>query len=265
MAFLASDRPIRGSDLKTVAVILEYCGGARTDRLFASIVSQNPGATVFVLDNASPVDRADCVTHRNPVNSYIGNGIRDCIRLAESAGAKYLFYCVNDAELHGRLDLAEFERVLEADEHIVQLSCSMTPDSPQGRAYPWMASRPGRTLRQVRHADLIACMLRLDFIRQFGGFPKSLGGWGYSRELAYMAYRMRKKVVVCDTFNVHHGPGGEMRLASGAVHNRGAEMHAIYRRRYPGEPVLDYTKWLPLPDEEAELEVGRLLSCPLRR
>src|SRR5262245_34901984 len=114
---------------RTAFVILEYRGGTRTDALHARLSRWNPGATIHVLDNASPGDLCSVVTHRNTVNSYVGGGIRDCIALAESLGAAYLFYSANDVDLVDPLRLAEFEAILDRDPRAVMVSCALTEDS----------------------------------------------------------------------------------------------------------------------------------------
>ena len=236
-----------------VAVILEYCGGAQTDRLFRSIQEQNPGFPVLVLDNASPANAASCVTHRNSVNTFVGGGIKDCIRLARAHGADFLFFCANDVEFLGPLDLQLYEDIMLRTPDVVQLSCSLTAESWQARFFPWQQRRAGTTLRQVRQADLLACMLRLDFIEEFGGFPDSISGWGYSRELAWNARQSGKKILVSDVCAVHHPAGPKLQLPSGEFFDKLAEMRSIYVRRYPRQPVLACQTWSPVPDEEAEV------------
>lgn len=203
---------------KTAFVILEYCGGSRTDALFEQISAWNPQAQILVLDNASPDNAASSTTHRNSVNSFVGGGIRDAIALVEARGASYLFFCVNDIDILNPISIAEFEAIMEMDPDLVMLSCSVTPDSTQAKLFPWMMQRDRHGLRQVRLADILCCVLRLDFIRSFGGFPSSKAGWGYAAELAYHARRLGKKIYVRDSCAVRHFD----RSTGGGTHRQGA-------------------------------------------
>lgn len=226
------ERPGR-SPARTAFIILEYCGGARTDALFERISRWNQGVRILVLDNASPINPASCVTHRNRRNSYVGGGIRDCIALALSLGATYLFYCVNDADLPNPLVIADFQAVMDNDPDVVLVSCSLSPDSQQARRYPWMVRRRGGLLRRVRAADPICCLLRLDFIESFGGFPESKGGWGYASEVAYHARKQGKKIYVSDRCSVRHSrASGFLVTERGETISKGDEAVRVYSQRY---------------------------------
>jgi hypothetical protein len=213
--------------------VLEYCGGEKTDKLFAQLRSWNSGANIFVLDNASPTNRASCVTHRNGVNSYIGGGLLDCINLAQAQGARYLFFCANDIKILNRLNIAEFQRVLDLDAQVVQFSCSVTPDSTQATNFPWMVRRHGGAIRRVRQADLVCCLIRLNFLATFGGFPLSKGGWGYAAELAFQAKLQGKKIYVSDRCTFQHlARKPAVVTESGETVDKSTEATSIYSRRY---------------------------------
>jgi hypothetical protein len=81
---------------RCLPVILEYCGGARTDALHEKLSTWNPAHTIRVLDNASPACRATCVTDHNLVNSFIGGGIKDCLALAKKEACRYVLIVMND-------------------------------------------------------------------------------------------------------------------------------------------------------------------------
>jgi hypothetical protein len=224
---------------RTVFGILDYCDGVRADLLHAQIREWNPDATIILLDNASPYNAARSATHVNGVNTYVGGGIRDLICLAEEAGALYLLFCASDVEICDPLTIRNFENFMEAHPKAVQFSCSTTRDSHQAKYFPWMARRRGGSPRRVRHADLLCCMLRLDFVRSFGGFPLSRGGWGYDRELAYHAQRGRKAIYVNDRCTVRH-IDSRPRIAAeaGELIDKGKEMETVYAARYGDLAVL---------------------------
>lgn len=225
--------PKRRVPPRTAFVILEYCGGARTDALHARIAAANPSHSILVLDNASPTNPASCVTHQNKVNSYVGGGIRDCLALAESLGARYLFYCVNDVTLCDPLVIEDFQKVMDVDPSVAAISCALSSDSVQVRRFGWLAQTPGGGLRRLRAIDLIACLIRLDFVRSFGGFPESRGGWGYMTELAHHARKQGLKLLVNDGCAVRHMSG---RTALVTKDNqricKGHESEEVYGRRY---------------------------------
>ena len=52
--------------------------------------------------------------HRNPANSFIGGGIRDCVRLAEADGTRYVLFIANDVEPVTPIRFAKFVRALQA-------------------------------------------------------------------------------------------------------------------------------------------------------
>lgn len=247
-------RVLDGDDMRTALVVLEYCGGERTDKLVSQLRAWNPGAGIFVLDNASPKNRASCVTHRNNANSYIGGGFIDCIDLARAQGARYLFFCANDIEILDRLNIAEFQSVLDLDAQVVQFSCSVTPDSTQATNFPWMVRRVGGAIRRVRQADLVCCLIRLDFLATFGGFPLSKGGWGYSAELAFHAKLQGKKIYVNDRCTFQHlGRKRAVVTESGETIDKSTEVTSIYSRRY-GDWLLPRSALAePLFDESVDV------------
>lgn len=236
-----SERPVAGappgnaaSPQRTTVVILDYCGGARTDALYCAVADANPTYQVCVLDNASPVARSQYVSHSNVANTYIGGGIRDCIRLAEEQSSEYLLFIANDITFRSAINIAHGEALLRRMHMVVQLGCAITRESSQAGAYPWMVRRPERgALRAVPHCDLLCCFLRLSFIRSFGGFPPSKGGWGYDWELAFQARERKRKIVVMDECVIHHsGYSWCSDLALGATFDKYAEMAALYSERY---------------------------------
>lgn len=216
---------------KTFAVILDYCGGSRTDRLYKRMAADNPGREIHVLDNASPRDRSGFVTHRNEVNSYVGGGIRDCVALAERAGCSYLFFLANDVRPASGVRIDEFERLMDEDEGVAQVSAALTPASDKVAYFPHMAARGGG-VRTAPHADILACLLRLSFIREIGGFPPSLAGWGYDLELAFQARRLGKKILIDDRCVFEHSNTVRtLRLDSGLALDKVEEMRDVYRRK----------------------------------
>ena len=217
----------------TVFAILDYCGGERTDALYGRVAAWNPGAPMLVLDNASPRDAPSSATHRNAENSYIGGGIRDCVALAEAAGVDFLFFCTNDVEILDPLHIAEFERLALADPAVVMASASLSVDSCQAHIFPWMVRRRGGGVRRIHHADLNCCLLRLAFLRSYGGFPPSLGGWGFAHEIAYQAKLQKKKILVHDGCSIRHlRATAELVLDSGEVVDKQQERVAVYTKRY---------------------------------
>jgi GT2 family glycosyltransferase len=237
---------------RTAFVILEYCGGARTDALHRQLSAWNPRDRILVLDNASPADHASSVTHRNPVNTYVGGGIRDCVALAEAQGASYVFYCTNDVEILDPLVIADFERVAESDPSVAVVSCSLSADTGQARLFPWMIRRPDSGLRRVRFADPICCLIRLEFLRSFGGFPPSHGGWGYSSEMAYHARRRDLKIYVQDRCAIRHPKGsGTITTTEGVLVSKAQEASRVYAQRYGSVAVIRSSLQPPAFDEDA--------------
>jgi hypothetical protein len=219
----------------TVFVVLDFCGGERTDALYGRISAWNPGADIFLLDNGSPCDRPSCATHRNDVTSHDGGGLRDCVAIAEARGAEFLFFCSGDIEIRDALAIADFEAVALADPSVVVVSCALTPDSCGAAARPSMLRGLGRGLRAVPHVELLCCLLRLDFLRSYGGFPPSRGSWGFAQEIAYQAARQRKRILVDDRCSIRRwrmAADPEIVLASGEIINRQHERVAVYKERY---------------------------------
>ncbi|QJB32203.1 hypothetical protein HF329_13050 [Chitinophaga oryzae] len=189
---------------KVCCVILEYCGGAQTDKLHKKLSAWNPSHTIYVLDNASPHNTCSCITHRNEHNSGIGGGIRDALQLARTTGADVLLLIVNDVVPVTKIDIGYYEELLNRFPDVVQVSASITRNTAQAANYPWMIDAGSRENRVVPHADLLCCAIDIDFVENFGGFPPSRGGWGYDWEIAYHADLLKKKIVVCDFFKVKH-------------------------------------------------------------
>ena len=207
-------------------------------RLYERLAADNPDMIIHVLDNGSPHSRSRFVTHQNQANSFVGGGIKDCIRLAEEHNCSYLFFSVNDLQIVRPIRILEFERILESRPEVVQISASLTVDSDKIQRYPYMLSRPLlRRLRPVPHADLLACMLRLSFIRDFGGFPDSQSGWGYDREIGYQARLRQKLVMVSDAAVVRHTePDAFTPTAVAQRRVKSAEFKRSYAARYAEQP-----------------------------
>lgn len=189
---------------KICCVILDYCGGSRTDRLYEKISESNPTYQVYVLDNASPHGKSKYVTNTNAQNSGIGGGIIDCLSLARSSGAKYLFFLANDIELLTEIDLHHVAAVLRSHPNVIQLGASLTINSDQSRHYPWMVSTGEYTNRIVPHSDILCCAINIEFIDSFGGFPQSRGGRGYDWEIAYQANLGGAQIIIADYFIIRH-------------------------------------------------------------
>lgn len=243
---------------RTAFVMLDYCGGRPTDRLFDRISRWNPGVPLMLLDNGSPEDRPHRATHRNAANSYVGGGIRDSIRLAESVGAEYLLFSVSDLRFAGKLVVADFEAIMDADDAVVMVSCSLTPDSAQAIDFPWMRQRPTGGVRRVRQADIICCLIRLSFIKSFGGFPESKGGWGYCEEIAYHAKRQDKTILVTDRCAIRHvRVRARVTTPDGEVLEKGAERRAVYDARYGSFNLIRSALLHASCDEEENVAVDR--------
>jgi hypothetical protein len=224
--------------MKTQTVILEYCGGDATDRLFSSIQSWNPGRSIDVLDNASPRNRCTCVTIQNPKNTYIGGGILDCYRLAEARTCDNLFFIVNDVTPASPIIIEQFEATFAANPEVVQLTAAVTNDSkPQADIYPWMVSQRRDEVRLIPHADLLCCMIRMKFIESFGAFPMSQTGWGYDWEIAHQARLQNLKIAVADWSIIEHRDGDNS-LGPTSRRNKIGEMLSVYKTRYP---AIDFT------------------------
>ncbi len=221
--------------MKTLAIILEYCGGFRTDCLFERIQLWNPGRVIEVLDNASPRNRCTCITQQNTENTYVGGGIIDCYRLAEARNCDNLFLVVNDIEPATPIVIEQFEEALDKDPALVQIAASMTFDSmPHAINYPWMLTQPSKRLRRVPHSDLLCCIIRNSFIRSFNGFPPSCGGWGYDWELAHQARLQRLKIAAADWCVVRHEDRVSVEsAAAGSKRSKYDEMLTVYKKRYP--------------------------------
>jgi hypothetical protein len=185
---------------------------------------------IEVLDNASPMKRCSHITHQNSENTYVGGGIMDCVRLSEARGCDNLLLIVNDIEPMTPILIDEFESAIEREPGLIQVAASVTHDSsPHSTIYPWMVSQSSSKLRRVPHSDLLCCIIRNSFIRSFGGFPHSRGGWGYDWEIAYHALDGKHRIAVADWCMVAH----QDRLTVNDRRTRYVEMLEVYADRYP--------------------------------
>jgi GT2 family glycosyltransferase len=215
------------------SIILDFCGGRKTDALVETISAANPRRHIFVLDNASPRKRSRYISYQNARNSYIGGGINDCLELARQNGGRYLMFFTNDIIFTADVNIAAMESIMDSNSDVVQIGASVTNNSTQAKSYPWMIRQNGTTPRVVPHCDLICSMLRLSFIEEFGGFPPSLSGWGYDWELAYQAKSKGYRVLVDDSCCVRHSEyKGELRCEDGRIIDKQLELEAIYNQRY---------------------------------
>ncbi|WP_143306401.1 hypothetical protein [Chitinophaga vietnamensis] len=216
-------------------VLLEYCGGKQTDALYTRLAKWNPGYKINVLDNASNQNKSRFITHQNMVNSGIGGGIIDALRIARKEQAKYLLLLVNDIVPITRIEIRNFELILAQYPEVVQLSASITKHSDQAAHYPWMIDQAQWQNRVVPHADILCCAMDIDFIQEFGGFPDSRSGWGYDLELAYQARIRQRKIVVSDFFKVRHV--NDKTGATTSAEKR-AELERVYDARYGSYKVI---------------------------
>lgn len=240
-------------------VVLEYCGGPRTEALHRTLSKWNPRARVLVLDNASPRNRAACVTHQNARNTYVGGGIRDCLALGTSLGARYVFYIANDVEILDPLVIKDFQSVMDRDPTVALFSTSVSADSHQAHHFPWMTRKDGGTVRRVRFADLLCCLIRLDFVESFGGFPPSRGGWGYAREVAYQARVQGKKIYVNDRCAVRHlEHRAHLTTEQGVTVCKDGEAMRVYTQRHGSLANLRFG--LSRPEFDETLGLGRGLA-----
>lgn len=187
----------------TFAIILDYCGGSNTDKLYEQLKVWNPETNIYVLDNASPINKSIYVTHQNKSNSFIGGGIKDCINLAKTNKKEFLLFVTNDVILIDQIDLKALEEMIIYNQNIVQLSVSLTASSDKSY-YPWMINKGKNEIREVCHSDFIFTIIRLSFIEEFGGFPYSKSGWGYDWEFSYHARLKNKKIIINDRVRVEH-------------------------------------------------------------
>jgi len=214
-------------------VILEYSGGRRTDELYEKLAEANPDYKINVLDNASPGNFSSYITHQNAKNSWVGGGIIDCLDLAEAEGAEYLFFVANDIELINVPNISRFETLADCDERIVLVGAAITPDTTQARAYPWMVRRSSNCDRVVPHSDFLCCLIRIPFVRQFGGFPPSKGGWGYDWEFASYARFQQRSILIADHAVIRHTSP-----EPGDNEEKMLEMKAVYTQLYGDYRVL---------------------------
>ncbi|PRX55255.1 glycosyltransferase family 2 protein [Flagellimonas meridianipacifica] len=213
---------------KVFCVILDYCGGSRTDKLFLKLSKWNPNFKIHILDNDSPSNKSNYITHQNKFNSGVGGGIVDCISLAKLNNSKYILFIANDILPVTRIDFQHLLEIIECNSDVIQISTSLTKNSDK-KYYPWMYNRGNKDNRIVRHADLLCSLLRIDFIDSFGGFPKSRSGWGYDWEISYQAKLQRKKIVVCDYYRVKHL---DEKKSTTVWNKKLEEVIEIYNKRY---------------------------------
>ena len=71
------------------------------------------------------------MTDHNRVNSFIGDGIKDCLELARKKSSRYVLIVMNDIELLTPLEIERFEEIMEADSSAVQIGPALTEVSPQ--------------------------------------------------------------------------------------------------------------------------------------
>lgn len=218
-------------------VLLEYCGGVRTDALHKRLSKWNPDYKINVLDNASPRNKSQFITHQNEENSGVGGGIIDALRIARMEHAKYLFLIVNDIIPVTKIEVRNFELILTRYPEIVQLSASITKNSDQAAHYPWMIDRGKWETRLVPHSDILCCVLDVDFIQQFGGFPASKSGWGYDWEIAYQARLKNRKIVISDFFKIKHINDAEKK-APCVSEEKHEELQKIYDARYGSHKII---------------------------
>jgi hypothetical protein len=245
--------------METQVVILEYCGGSVTDDLYSGLTRWNPRRSIAVIDNASPRNRCTCITHQNSHNTYIGGGLQDCIRLAEAQGSDFLFFVANDICPQSPIDINRFECAMSDNRCVVQVGAAVTPTSDKANCYPWMVAQNGRDTRPVPHCDLLCCILRLSFIREFGGFPPSRSGWGYDWDIAYQAACRGRVVMISDLDIIsHHGGDAGGVPVAGCEEDKRAEMLAVYADRYPNIRM-------KIAHTRRDWELGRWSTGPQQR
>ncbi len=210
-------------------VILDYCGGHRTNRLYRKLSKWNTDYTIDILDNGSPQKKSKYITYQNKTNTGVGGGINDCVELARQRGCNYLFFIANDIILKSRIDIGYLEKYILQEKDIVLISAALTKDSDK-IYYPWMNYQHPPTNRAVCHADLLCCLMDISFIDSFGGFPESRGGWGFDWELAYHARLRGKKIVVCDYMTIKHD--NSKTTTKETLLAKQQEMRDIYNKRY---------------------------------
>jgi hypothetical protein len=214
---------------RTLPIILEYCGGEKTDLLFEKISASNREYPLQVLDNASPGNASRYITVRNQHNSFIGGGLCDCLDLAEKHGADFLFFISNDIEIIRVPLIRQFESLAVLDKSVAVIGASITSDSLQAKQYPWMIDNGSLQDRMVRHYDPLCCLIRISFVRAFGGFPLSVAGWGYDWELASYARFCSRKILVSDKALIRHDGNPQLSNKTlGESFNKWDEMAKIY-------------------------------------
>jgi hypothetical protein len=169
-------------------MVLDFQGGRKTDALVEHLRHVNAKLPMFVLDNAS--------------------GLRDCLELGRRAGAAWLLFIANDVSPLRPICVQEFVDAVNRWPNAVHVSASITAASAQAAVFPWMIHRSGAVARQVVHADILVSLINIAFVQDFGGFPDSQGGWGYSWELAFHARRAGRPVVLLDACVIEHCSDG---------------------------------------------------------
>lgn len=222
-------------------VILEYCGGEKTDALFKQIQSTNPDYEVAVLDNASPTNRCSVTTHQNKVNTNVGGGLLDCFNLASVKGFEYVMVFTNDISIR-TVDIAELQNKMDSDKSIIQTSLALTRQSSQ-RHYPWMQKNRAGDFRRVHHSDIVASMMRVDFLKSID-FPKSTAGWGYDWQIGYEAMLSDKKIFISNNHVCHHPAS----LTEEQQKVKRMEMGRVYGRLYGGLRTLHSFVFAPKKD-----------------
>ncbi|MGB5820425.1 MAG: hypothetical protein WBG90_13155 [Saonia sp.] len=217
-------------------MILDYCGGTQTDELFRRLSKWNSNFRINLLDNSSPTNKSKFITHQNDINSGVGGGIKDCIKLAMDDNKKYLMFITNDIVPITKIDFLHLIHIMKHNPDVVQVSASLTKNSDK-KYYPWMINVGNKDNRIVRHADLLCCLLDLSFLQSFGGFPESNSGWGYDWEIGYQARLKKKKIVICDQYKIKHVE----KTNSDSHHMRQQkmmELKEVYNMRYGDYRIL---------------------------
>lgn len=227
----------------TFTVVLDYCGGARTDALVEKLRLWNPDEVINVFDNGSPENLSTFITHRNAANSGVGGGIRDCLNLAAAAGARYLLLVVNDVQFLRPLKIKHFRDLAELDPDITHICASVSAESAQAQHFPWMRNCGVSFDRVVSHADILVSLLDVGFIADFGGFPESRNGYGYAWELAFHAEAQHRTVLITEQCVVYHDGIPQIPGDPDAIRqDKDREAREVYEARYGKIPWSDFRR-----------------------
>ena len=153
-------------------------------------------------------------------------------------------FIANDIECLTPLRFSRFAEIVTTHPTVVHVSAALSRDSVQAAIFPWMITRNCTGARPVKHADLLVSCVDLDFLASFGDFPPSLGGWGYSWELAFHADRVGRTIMVLDDCVVRHvnsGPEDDRAMARKA---KELEVARVYHQRYGCIPFLKWRREL---------------------